>query len=926
MSTDRRTLVIDADISRALAGLRQVDDSANRVGASMGRAEASAARAGDTHRRATVSATAESAKLNEQVDKIAGGFGKAGAAVAAMVAGIMAADAAMQKVFTDRAVMTNLPFQIDKARTATMGLVSDMELARQAISAKRLGLPATEEGFARLTEAAMKLGVTSGKTAEEGIAAIVGGLGKGETELLDNVGVTLRAEEAQRAWAEAHNMTVAAMTAEQKSLAVKEIGMQRVLAAADAVTLSVNEQEQAWISARQQWEELVRKTLPELTKKSTGLWQTLDEGGELAQDMAPLVTAALDALGRGLRPIIAYVGFFAKGLAMMGNAVDAFAGAAERAADRVVEFAGGVRDWLSDTWVGDAASWARDTGESILKMADGAMSRLTEEIGEQIPWTKELASEWDIVRRSIVGTDEAMGELFSKPQEKFLDLLGKGKQLGKDTADAEAQRIEGLKNALIYAEHAVNLAEAQKRPAKDLEVLYQNQHMAKVDLLEATGKQAELEQQLRDEAVRQEKALAARRGGNGPTAADRLKAEGEIILNQWQAQLSLMEAEASLLFEETIEFEDVRHNLAVEKLRLEQQVLEAKKGGTAIERMQRDARIELIGAEMELLEKQKARADQAKQLEFDKGAHEQRIAAYDREIERVEHQKSAFQQMQEDREALTEKELEDLGVVDQRLLELQERRNAAALEYANIYQGEEAARQEQHDQEMARIEESKERWKSWDTLRKKQAENEKKRLDAQKQKQKENVQAISGFLGQGQQFAEQVVLAGIKSDAKRERAAMRTNGIMALARAALETVEAVAAFARYDFVAGAAHTAAAVLGSITGFSLLAGRLPNDKGGAGAGGGSAGAGGAANGGKYQTTVADSNSSGPRDRPSTPASAEELTKIRGGYGSATTGGQANSGGGGINIYNSTIVAGDSGSTLHHLDKQQAKRWGT
>jgi hypothetical protein len=168
------------------------------------------------------------------------------------------------------------------------------------------------------------------------------------------------------------------------------------------------------------------------------------------------------------------------------------------------------------------------------------------------------------------------------------------------------------------------------------------------------------------------------------------------------------------------------------------------------------------------------------------------------------------------------------------------------------------------------------------------------------------------------------VLAGIKSDAKRERAAMRTNGIMALARAALETVEAVAAFARYDFVAGAAHTAAAVLGSITGFSLLAGRLPNGGGAGSSAGGSSG--GAANGGKYQTTVADSNSSGPRDRPSTPASAEELTKIRGGYGSATTSGQANSGGGGVNIYNSTIVAGDSGSTLHHLDKQQAKRWGT
>jgi hypothetical protein len=102
----------------------------------------------------------------------------------------------------------------------------------------------------------------------------------------------------------------------------------------------------------------------------------------------------------------------------------------------------------------------------------------------------------------------------------------------------------------------------------------------------------------------------------------------------------------------------------------------------------------------------------------------------------------------------------------------------------------------------------------------------KMRLDAQRKA----IQAANTAMGTAAEFGKTIIDAAIRDDAKRERAQLRMAGVMAIARAAVETVEAAAAFARYDFIGGALHTAAAALGYVQGGIMLAGRLPSQGGG------------------------------------------------------------------------------------------------
>jgi hypothetical protein len=165
----------------------------------------------------------------------------------------------------------------------------------------------------------------------------------------------------------------------------------------------------------------------------------------------------------------------------------------------------------------------------------------------------------------------------------------------------------------------------------------------------------------------------------------------------------------------------------------------------------------------------------------------------------------------------------------------------------------------------------------------------------------------------------------IKNEKKREKAALRARGVEAIARAALETVESVAAFASLNIPQGILHAVAAGVGYTTGFAMIAGKEP--------GGASASAGAPAGGGADHQTVlgpaAEERASGTgsgRDLPATPPSAEALMRMRNGTGSMAFGQTEAKGGTVINISNSTVVSGDAGSLLADLGTQDARKWGS
>lgn len=197
--------------------------------------------------------------------------------------------------------------------------------------------------------------------------------------------------------------------------------------------------------------------------------------------------------------------------------------------------------------------------------------------------------------------------LFTVGQEKFQGLL----ETVKARAQAEEENVALLEQQAIYAEHNVNLLEAQGAEGEALEDAYSRQYDAKIALLRATGDQLGLEQALRAEAVRQAAVQAGKKrrrgGGRATTEAERLKQEGEIQLKIWEDRLTLMEREATLAGrseEMAYEAARIRRDLAMEELSLERQVLESTRAKSSLERERNAARIEAIGREQEILAKE----------------------------------------------------------------------------------------------------------------------------------------------------------------------------------------------------------------------------------------------------------------------------------------------------------------------------------
>ena len=161
-------------------------------------------------------------------------------------------------------VMGNLPFSIEKAKKATGGLVSEFDLAKAAINAQRLGVVDTAEEFASLARAGSKLSRSLGQDATQGVADLTTALARGSTAVLDNLGVTLKMEEAQRLYAQSLNKTVTDLTDAEKKQAFMVVGLSKAEEAAKSVTLATDDLAVQWAETKTVMGDIADQTLPAL--------------------------------------------------------------------------------------------------------------------------------------------------------------------------------------------------------------------------------------------------------------------------------------------------------------------------------------------------------------------------------------------------------------------------------------------------------------------------------------------------------------------------------------------------------------------------------------------------------------------------------------------------------------------------------------
>lgn len=135
--------------------------------------------------------------------------------------------------------------ELTRLRQETRGLVSDTDLMRGANQAAQLKLSEMGVDFGKLAGAAVTLGRAVGNEATKSIDDLVGALGRGSTEVLDNLGITLKVAEAQEIYADRIGKTVTQLTDQEKKQAFVTIGLERAIAAAEKlgeVQLTTTEQ------------------------------------------------------------------------------------------------------------------------------------------------------------------------------------------------------------------------------------------------------------------------------------------------------------------------------------------------------------------------------------------------------------------------------------------------------------------------------------------------------------------------------------------------------------------------------------------------------------------------------------------------------------------------------------------------------------
>lgn len=229
----------------------------------------------------------------EALNKRFGGLGgaiegfhaKASSAISIVSTLASTVDGLVQQSFRLQNVQQNLPYAIDKARASTQGLVKDFELSRLAITANRLGVAKSAEDFAKLTEIATKLGVSMGEDATKSVQDLVEGLGKGSPEVLNNIGIIVKAEAAYAAYSATIGKLPKDLTDAEKQQAIVNAGLEEGARLAADITIQMDDATRAWMEAKTEWGNIADETLPVVTEGFARLGRGINNASDALLDL-----------------------------------------------------------------------------------------------------------------------------------------------------------------------------------------------------------------------------------------------------------------------------------------------------------------------------------------------------------------------------------------------------------------------------------------------------------------------------------------------------------------------------------------------------------------------------------------------------------------------------------------------------------------
>lgn len=189
---------------------------------------------------------------------------------------------------------------LQKLRTATRGLVSDVELMKAANLALTLGVDDGTDSFDQLAAAGTKIGRSLGLTATKAVESLTLGIGRQSTQVLDNLGVIVKAEAAYLKYAEAHGIVGRELTQEEKRMAF-------VTTAIEAINKKAATLEDTQLTAA----EATVKLTTQMKNATDQFWLGVSSSGNLTEALGGVAKSVSDGrvefkeLGQTLGDLIA---------------------------------------------------------------------------------------------------------------------------------------------------------------------------------------------------------------------------------------------------------------------------------------------------------------------------------------------------------------------------------------------------------------------------------------------------------------------------------------------------------------------------------------------------------------------------------------------------------------------------------------------
>lgn len=201
-----------------------------------------------------------------------------------------------------RGVKQNGSEMRDAMRSATKGMVSDLDLMQTANKAMLLGLPVTTKSMGELAKTATVLGKAMGQDATKSLDDLITALGRSSPMILDNLGLTVKVGEANEAYAKKLGKTVEQLTDAEKKIAFYDAAME----AARVKTKELGDQTQTL-------GEIVSSVWTQIGNKVTGVAADVNVGvGRILSSTKEFATFVSDVTQMGLGAAVAAAGVRAR--------------------------------------------------------------------------------------------------------------------------------------------------------------------------------------------------------------------------------------------------------------------------------------------------------------------------------------------------------------------------------------------------------------------------------------------------------------------------------------------------------------------------------------------------------------------------------------------------------------------------------------